>query len=221
MLQMQSWTMPEPPPGLLAVQLSPKQTKGVKRSSEVAAADGDGGGGVGRHATNKISDDGKMPTSTRAAASGGTAPSSAKKAKAAATSTSHVGKKLEFRCNWKHALLTYGGFAVDEITKEELRDFVLGKGDAQRWRIGQETYTQPADPQRPIHYHVAIRYKGKPNTKKTVVVTADDEFDESGAPVYRGSTSCPYDFTTKAGRVVHPNIKTHDSKKRSKKASVE
>ena len=204
-----------------AGQQKPKpQKRGVKRGSAAAADASDGG--VGRHATDKISDDDKMPTTTRAAASGGAAASSsAKKAKAAATSISHVGKKLEFRCNWKHALLTYGGFAVDEVTKEELRDFVLGKGEAQRWRIGQETYKQPADPARPIHFHVAIRYKGKPNTKKTVVVSASDEFDESGAPVYRGNTSCPYDFTTKSGRVVHPNIKTHDSKKRSKKASAE
>ena len=179
---------------------------------------------VGRHATEKISDDGNMPT-TRAAASGGTTRPSSKKQKASSTSNTsnatNVGRKLEFRCNWKHALLTYGGFADGEVTKEELRDFVFGKGDAQRWRIGQETYKTPADPRRPIHFHVAIRYKGKPNTKKTTVVTDGDEFDETGAPVYRGKTSCPYDFTTKAGRVVHPNIKTHDSKKRSKKASAE
>ena len=70
---------------------------GVKRGAEAAADAGDAsGGGVGRHATKKISDDGNMPTTTRAAASSGAAPSSAKKAKAAATSTSHVGKKLEF-----------------------------------------------------------------------------------------------------------------------------
>lgn len=91
-----------------------------------------------------------------------------------------------------------------------------------RWRVGQETYKEPADPGRPIHFHVAIRYKGDgPNTKKTAVVTASDEFNEDGKPVYRGKTSCPYDFTTKEGRVMHPNIQTHDSKKRSKKASEE
>ena len=170
-----------------------------------------------RPATTKICGDvkdAKMPT-TRASASGA-APS---KGKAKVPAASSNVRKKEFRCNFAHCLLTYGGFAPDEMTLEYLRDFVLGKGDAQRWRVGQETYSQPSDPNRPIHFHVAVRYKGKINTKKTAVVTADDEFDESGAPIYRGMTTSPFDITTKEGRVVHANIKTHDPKKRKKSLS--
>ena len=139
----------------------------------------------------------------------------------AASVAEHGRRRSCFQCNWNRLRGRRDHQVEEDEVEEELRDFVLGKGDAQRWRIGQETYKTPADPAHPIHFHVAVRYKGKPNTKKTAVVTAGDEFDESGVPVYRGKTTGPYDFTTKQGRVMHPNIQTHDSKKRSKKATEE
>ncbi len=182
-------------------ELKPAELKHVLRA---------GSGVLDRPTANNISDDVKAKDASMANLSPNPA-SSKPPAK-----TVNVNAKKQFRCNFKHALLTYGGFAPGEVELNEFRLLLQSKGDTLRIRIGEEKYTEPQDPTRPFHIHVAVRYSGKPNTKKSALVTADDEFDSDGNPIYAGKTSCPYDFTTKDGRVVHPNIKTHNPKKASK-----
>ena len=142
--------------------------------------------------------------------------SSASDLERAAAPSSTTNKK-EFRCNFMHCLLTYGGFRHGEITKETVADQLLSKGDAERYRICIEKYTEPSDPTRPFHVHAAIRYKKKINTKKTAPLTGNETLDDEGRLVPDGKCHTPFDIVTSAGRIVHANIKTHDPKKVSSK----
>ena len=128
-----------------------------------------------------------------------------------------AGKAKEFRCSFMHCLLTYGGFEHGDITKQEFGDQLLTKGEAQRYRIGTEKYTEPSDPKKPYHFHAAIRYTKKLNTKKTALLTGNETLDDEGRLVPDGKCHTPFDIVTKAGRIVHANIKTHDPKKVSSK----
>ena len=102
------------------------------------------------------------------------------------TANKKGGMTKEFRCNFMHCLLTYGGFEHGEITKETVADQLLTKGDAERYRICIEKYTEPSDPTRPFHVHAAIRYKKKINTKKTAPLTGNETLDDEGRLVPDG-----------------------------------